>query len=680
MMALNIANFSLVLSLCTNLLLIFLLIRQNAKTPAISIYAYLIFLLSVDILSVIYILNAASDQHFLFVGKLRFIIHALMLATFYFCARSFSFSRRFPRIGRADVVIAFVTALVASGAFFNFFTHYVPASPHIVLYGHSWFFWVWVVFFSTIIGLIVLTVRRRAKQLENDSARELVTEVQRYLLPLTFIALAMLFLAPYFAKIAVMGFLPYFFLSILSLYGAMRYHLLDLQGHNRYLLPQIGVSTFFILFYYLSLYDELSLQRVMLSIPIFLGSILVGYYILLYFTNTFRRVQIGYHELLDQKTEKFSAEVSRVMDINQLWELIDRFCSEILKLNRIAILTARHDITPYQIDHLNGFEKDMIQAFINRPNNVVLEKLEIEQEIINKLDYNGNSDLYRTMDQPELHIAIPLVRNHQLLGLIFLGGDRQHIFIQRRHIHILKVISAQIAISLENIYTIDRMVQNQKMAGLGMLASQIAHDFQSFITLSKMQNKDNERLIRHAGFVEKMVQDLLNYARPQELKLSKTRLNHLIDMTIDLIEIPENVTIERDYTENFPDIEVDTGQIRRVFNNLINNSIRACRLKEHARIKISTRILNPASKVQASPLAYIQLMDEGAGIPDEFQDRIFEPFFTTHKNDGGNGLGLAIVKQIIERHGGYIDVASKQGKGTVFNIRIPARSQQQHSR
>ncbi len=91
------------------------------------------------------------------------------------------------------------------------------------------------------------------------------------------------------------------------------------------------------------------------------------------------------------------------------------------------------------------------------------------------------------------------------------------------------------------------------------------------------------------------------------------------------------------------------------------------------RIKITTRPLRPISKVRRNPWIYIEILDEGIGIPEENLDKIFDPFFTTRKNEGGNGMGLAIVKQIIDRHHGFIDVTSRPGKGTIFNIRLPYR-------
>jgi len=206
-----------------------------------------------------------------------------------------------------------------------------------------------------------------------------------------------------------------------------------------------------------------------------------------------------------------------------------------------------------------------------------------------------------------------------------------------------------------------------------MLASQLAHDFQSFISIVKLELKDNNRLGEHANYTEKLVQDLLNYARPQELKFNAININHLIDMSLDLVDLPQNIVIEKHYADNLPEINVDINQMRRVFTNLIENSNRAMKNTENKRLKITTRPLRPFSKVQRNPWIYIEILDEGSGIPRDFLDKIFEPFFTTCKNEGGSGMGLAIVKQIITRHHGFIDVTSRPGKGTVFNIRLPYR-------
>jgi signal transduction histidine kinase len=195
--------------------------------------------------------------------------------------------------------------------------------------------------------------------------------------------------------------------------------------------------------------------------------------------------------------------------------------------------------------------------------------------------------------------------------------------------------------------------------------------FQSFISIVKLENADNQRLTDYANYTEKLIEDLLNYARPQELKFVPVNINHLIDMSFDLIDIPTNIQIEKHFSQDLPEINVDIGQIRRVFTNLFENSIRAMEFANGKRLKVTTKQLRPISKTKRNPWVYIEILDDGNGIPEENLEKIFEPFYTTYKNKGGNGMGLAIVKQIITRHKGIIDVTSRPEKGTIFNIRLP---------
>ena len=252
--------------------------------------------------------------------------------------------------------------------------------------------------------------------------------------------------------------------------------------------------------------------------------------------------------------------------------------------------------------------------------------------------------------------------------------------ISRRNVHVFRLVSSQLAGSLEKIRTLESMFQAQKMAGLGMLASQLAHDFRSFITITKIQLKSNPNptLDKHAGYMEKMVNDLLNYSRPQELKLKPVSINQLIDMSLDVVQVPPNIQVEKNYTDSLPKIPMDVSQMRRVFTNLFENSMRAMRVNENGRIKITTKPLRSFSRLRPNPWLHVEILDEGIGIPEEYLERIFDPFFTRYKNEGGNGLGLAIVKQIITRHSGHIDVSSKPGRGTVFNIRLPYQTAAQN--
>lgn len=374
---------------------------------------------------------------------------------------------------------------------------------------------------------------------------------------------------------------------------------------------------------------------------------------------------------LEEKMEQFSAEIANYLDLPRFWPFLAGFFKDSFAVGNFAVITSRFDIRPYQVDYLEGFADKDIRSLVAEENSPLFERMETERQIVSRAGLPADSDLFKIVERRGIDVAIPVAKQKELLAVILLGGAAQTLSPSRRQLHSLKLVSSQVAIALDNIRSIQNMVQSQKMAGLGMLASQLAHDFRSFIALAKSLNKENERFAKHAGYMEKMVQDLLNYARPQDLKLAGVNINDLLDMSLELLHAPAEVHIEKHYAPHLPKLKLDITQMRRALLNLLQNSVRALRTHPNGRIKITTKELRPLSRSRRNPWVYIEILDEGIGIPEEYLERIFDPFFTTHKNEGGNGLGLAIVKQTITRHSGFIDVASKPGKGTVFNIRLP---------
>ncbi|MCX7770838.1 MAG: cache domain-containing protein [Proteobacteria bacterium] len=220
--------------------------------------------------------------------------------------------------------------------------------------------------------------------------------------------------------------------------------------------------------------------------------------------------------------------------------------------------------------------------------------------------------------------------------------------------------------------------QQTKMAALGVLASQVAHEINNPLGVilgyaTHLESKLSPDSPIYDSIVQiknetrrskKIVEELLSYARIPAPKLKEENLHKLIEETIAFCSnLPEiqHVSFKTDFDRGITNVMIDGEQIRQVFINLITNAGHA--IKDQGIIEIKTE-----KTTQGNIKIYIT--DNGEGIPEELQEKIFEPFFTTRSK--GTGLGLAIAKQIIKNHLGTIKVQSKVGEGTTFIITLPS--------
>jgi signal transduction histidine kinase len=123
------------------------------------------------------------------------------------------------------------------------------------------------------------------------------------------------------------------------------------------------------------------------------------------------------------------------------------------------------------------------------------------------------------------------------------------------------------------------------------------------------------------------------------------------------------VEIHRDYAD-LPEVECDAGQINQVVMNLLANAFDAIPGEGHVWLRTWSD----------DEIVGFAVRDDGAGIPEERLEQVFEPFFTTKEIGRGTGLGLAIVHGIVTAHRGRIEVASRPGEGTTFQVWLPRRS------
>ncbi|MGP8201005.1 MAG: response regulator [Limisphaerales bacterium] len=238
--------------------------------------------------------------------------------------------------------------------------------------------------------------------------------------------------------------------------------------------------------------------------------------------------------------------------------------------------------------------------------------------------------------------------------------------------------------------------QAQKMESVGQLAGGIAHDFNNLLTVinghaslimtgEKLGPKTAESLkeISEAGKrASALTRQLMAFSRKQDLNLQTLDLNGIVNNITKMLRriLGEDVDLETDFAPELPPIKADLGMVEQVLLNLAVNSRDAMPRGGRLRIATACVALDAAGARQnpeAVPGRFVRLTfsDTGCGIAPENLGRIFEPFFTTKALDRGTGLGLATVYGIVKQHRGWIEVASKVGEGTAFNIYFPASAE-----
>ena len=141
-------------------------------------------------------------------------------------------------------------------------------------------------------------------------------------------------------------------------------------------------------------------------------------------------------------------------------------------------------------------------------------------------------------------------------------------------------------------------------------------------------------------------------------------LREMISDTVENMGLP-NGAVELQWSDDMPHAHVDARQVEQVFNNLIKNAWEAMNDTPEPKIWVK-------GQRDADPnFVLVTVKDNGPGIPQEIQEKIWVSFFTTKGGSGGTGLGLSSVMQIVNQHGGKIDLESEAGKGALFSVRLP---------
>jgi signal transduction histidine kinase/DNA-binding response OmpR family regulator len=220
----------------------------------------------------------------------------------------------------------------------------------------------------------------------------------------------------------------------------------------------------------------------------------------------------------------------------------------------------------------------------------------------------------------------------------------------------------------------EQLIRTERLATIGQLGASVGHELRNPLGVIKNSayylrmklGDSDEKVKKHLKIMDreiatsnKIINDLLSFARDKTPTPQKTQINTVVQDALSRTAVPDKVAVITELWDSLPPLMADPGQIEQVFINMISNATQA--MPGGGRLEIATKAEDGC--------IVTEFKDNGCGISKENLGKLFEPLFTTKAK--GIGLGLAVSKRLIEAHRGTIEVESQLGKGTTFRVRLP---------
>jgi PAS domain S-box-containing protein len=224
-----------------------------------------------------------------------------------------------------------------------------------------------------------------------------------------------------------------------------------------------------------------------------------------------------------------------------------------------------------------------------------------------------------------------------------------------------------------------QLKDSERLAAIGATAGMVGHDIRNplqaissdvYLLKSELDSipegeaKENaaeslQGIEQNVDYINKIVQDLQDYARPLNPKIEETDLKAIIETFITKNGLPKNINVNLRISDEARKIRADSYYLNRILFNLVTNAIQA--MPNGGKLTIEAH--------KEAKDTILAIKDTGVGIPKEIRDRMFTLMFTTKSK--GQGFGLPVVKRMTESLGGTVTFESQEGKGTTFTVRLP---------
>jgi len=310
----------------------------------------------------------------------------------------------------------------------------------------------------------------------------------------------------------------------------------------------------------------------------------------------------------------------------------------------------------------------------------------VRDELPRRVDTQTLRKLEAELDPLRISVCVPMILDGQLVGLIGLGEKTSKDMFFVSDLRLLENLGTEVALAVKYRRMEEEILRKNKLTELGTIAAGVAHEIRNPLASIKtfaqllpsksddpeFRNEFSKLVVKDVERITKVVETMLAFARPSEVKVANYSAAELVEEAVLLVQ-PRLKSKSIELTKQFheqPVLRVDKQQILQVLVNLLNNAVDA--LPEHGKIRVATgvRTMEDAEEGNGSQRSgVIEVADNGPGMAAAIRNRLFDPFFTTKRE--GTGLGLSISQKIVRDHGGIITVSSIEGKGTTFQVNLP---------
>ncbi len=410
--------------------------------------------------------------------------------------------------------------------------------------------------------------------------------------------------------------------------------------------------------------------------------------------NTWLYEQLRLKVMLFESLASVSRTINSTLNVDEALRAITKEACELMRARMCSLMLL--DESRKWLDLRASFGAG--DAYIKKPRLAVEDSLlgvvvrrKKSQQVANVQSDSRyqNVDLARRENLVSL-LSVPLIFSGLTIGTLNVYTARPYNF-SNEEVKILSALAELSAIAIEKARLYERVVdveeqlrQNEKLSALGLLAAEVAHEIRNPLTVMKLlyhslnlkfdahdpRNKDARVIEAKIEHLNKIVEQILDFARTTEPKFAPVNLNDLVDELGLLVRhklFNQNIRLVRDLQPDLPLVSGDAPQLEQALLNLILNAAEA--MATGGTLTIRSRTILADSK---PALVALECKDTGGGMSAEQKERAFKTMLTTTKSHG-TGLGLAIVGRIIETHHGEIKIFSRAGRGTTIRILLPVK-------